>query len=47
VRILVNPMPEEQDGEESDCLIALERFQDRDDLIISSEELRKRLSGVD
>jgi hypothetical protein len=37
-------MPEERDGEESDCLIALERFQDRDDLIMSSEDLRKRLA---
>lgn len=39
----MNPMPEQQDREESDCLIALERFQDRDDLIISQEELMKRL----
>ena len=40
----VNPISEERDGEESDCLIALERFQDRDDLIISSEDLKKRLA---
>jgi len=40
----VNPVPEERDGEESNCLIALERFQDRDDLIISSDDLRKRLA---
>jgi hypothetical protein len=43
VRIMVKPMPEEHDGEESDYLIALERFRDRDDPTISSEELRKRL----
>jgi len=43
VRILVKPMPEEHIGEESDYLIALERFQNKDDLIISPEYLRKRL----
>jgi hypothetical protein len=37
-------MPEERDGEESDCLIALKRFQNRDDLIVSPEDLSKRLA---
>jgi len=32
-------MPEEREGEKSDCLVPLDRFQDRDDLLISSEEL--------
>jgi hypothetical protein len=31
------------DRGKSDCLIALERFQNKDDLIISPEYLRKRL----
>jgi hypothetical protein len=41
----VRPVPEEQDREKSDCLLALERLQDKDDLIISSDDLRKRLAS--
>jgi len=47
VRIPVNPMPEQQDREESDCLIALERFQDENDFIVSSEDLRKPIALQD
>jgi len=40
----VSHLSEERDGEESDCILALERFQDRDDLIVSPEDLSKRLA---
>ncbi|MGA2935309.1 MAG: hypothetical protein ABSD81_09170 [Methanomicrobiales archaeon] len=36
-------MPEERDGEESDCLLALERLQNEEDLVISSDKIRNQI----